>query len=284
MPSFKNLQYLVALKKTNHFSNAAKECYVSASTFSAGIAKLENELQVKLVERDNKNVRFTSAGNRIAKQAISVLSELNVLVSSSKLDFFESEITIGIIPTISTYILPNFLSNLSGQYPKLKVSFREDTSENLLKQLDSASIDFAIFAFPYELPNYIESFQVFSDPIYLIQHKNRNSKNYENESVLMLEQGHCLRSHILQNNEILNQHISNFSCTSISTLVAMVDSNIGVSFLPKMAIDFGILTHYPNINLEKGSTKAKREIGVIYRKNNQQEENIKKLAKLLIRD
>lgn len=284
MPSFKNLQYLVALKKTNHFSNAAKECYVSASTFSAGIAKLENELQVKLVERDNKNVRFTSAGNRIAKQAISVLSELNVLVSSSKLDFFESEITIGIIPTISTYILPNFLSSLSGQYPKLKVSFREDTSENLLKQLDSASIDFAIFAFPYELPNYIESFQVFSDPIYLIQHKNRNSKNYENESVLMLEQGHCLRSHILQNNEILNQHISNFSCTSISTLVAMVDSNIGVSFLPKMAIDFGILTHYPNINLEKGSTKAKREIGVIYRKNNQQEENIKKLAKLLIRD
>ena len=284
MPSFKNLQYLVALKKTNHFSNAAKECYVSASTFSAGIAKLENELQVKLVERDNKNVRFTSAGNRIAKQAISVLSELNGLVSSSKLDFFESEITIGIIPTISTYILPNFLSNLSGQYPKLKVSFREDTSENLLKQLDSASIDFAIFAFPYELPNYIESFQVFSDPIYLIQHKNRNSKKYENESVLMLEQGHCLRSHILQNNEILNQHISNFSCTSISTLVAMVDSNIGVSFLPKMAIDFGILTHYPNINLEKGSTKAKREIGVIYRKNNQQEENIKKLAKLLIRD
>ena len=284
MPSFKNLQYLVALKKTNHFSNAAKECYVSASTFSAGIAKLENELQVKLVERDNKNVRFTSAGNRIAKQATTVLSELNVLVSSSKLDFFESEITIGIIPTISTYILPNFLSNLSGQYPKLKVSFREDTSENLLKQLDSASIDFAIFAFPYELPNYIESFQVFSDPIYLIQHKNRNSKSYENESVLMLEQGHCLRSHILQNNEILNQHISNFSCTSISTLVAMVDSNIGVSFLPKMAIDFGILTHYPNINLEKGSTKAKREIGVIYRKNNQQEENIKKLAKLLIRD
>ncbi len=153
-----------------------------------------------------------------------------------------------------------------------------------MKQLDSASIDFAIFAFPYELPNYIESFQVFSDPIYLIQHKNRNSKNYENESVLMLEQGHCLRSHILQNNEILNQHISNFSCTSISTLVAMVDSNIGVSFLPKMAIDFGILIHYPNINLEKGSTKAKREIGVIYRKNNQQEENIKKLAKLLIRD
>jgi LysR family hydrogen peroxide-inducible transcriptional activator len=280
-PSIKNLQYLVALKKTNHFSNAAKECFVSASTFSAGIAKLENDLQVKLVERDNKNVRFTSAGNRITKQAMSVLAEMNVLVSTSKLDFFESEITIGVIPTISTYILPNFLSNINQSHPKLKVSFKEDTSENLLKHLDQAKIDFAIFAFPYELPDYIESFQVFADPIYFIQHKSRKSKEIDNGSLLMLEQGHCLRSHILQNNEISSKHISNFSCTSISTLVAMVDTNIGVSFLPRMAIDFGILSHYPNINIDLESTKAKRDIGVIYRKNNPQEDNIKKLAALL---
>jgi LysR family hydrogen peroxide-inducible transcriptional activator len=283
-PSIKNLQYLVALKKTNHFSNAAKECFVSASTFSAGISKLENDLQVKLVERDNKNVRFTSAGNRITKQAMSVLAEMNVLVSTSNLDFFESEITIGVIPTISTYILQNFLSNLTHSHPKLKVSFKEDTSENLLKQLDQAKIDFAIFAFPYELPDFIESFQVFADPIYFIQHKNRKSKVIDNGSLLMLEQGHCLRSHILQNNEISTKHISNFSCTSISTLVAMVDTNIGVSFLPRMAIDFGILSHYPNINIDLESTKAKRDIGVIYRKNNPQEENIKKLAMLLKAD
>ena len=283
-PSIKNLQYLVALKKTNHFSNAAKECFVIASTFSAGISKLENDLQVKLVERDNKNVRFTSAGNRITKQAMSVLAEMNVLVSTSKLDFFESEITIGVIPTISTYILPNFLSNITQSHPKLKVSFKEDTSENLLKDLDQAKIDFAIFAFPYEIPDYIESYQVFADPIYFIQHKNRKSKVIDNGSLLMLDQGHCLRSHILQNNEILSKHLSNFSCTSISTLVAMVDTNIGVSFLPRMAIDFGILSHYPNINIDLESTKAKRDIGVIYRKNNTQEDNIKKLAELLKSD
>ena len=245
-PSIKNLRYLVALKKTNHFSNAAKECFVSASTFSAGISKLENDLQIKLVERDNKNVHFTPAGNRITKQAKSVLAEMNVLISNSKLDFFESEITIGVIPTISTFILPNFLSNITQSYPKLKVSFKEDTSENLLKDLDQAKIDFAIFAFPYEMPDYIESYKVFADPIYFIQHKNRKSKVIDNGSLLMLEQGHCLRSHILQNNKILSKHISNFSCTSISTLVAMVDTNIGVSFLPRMAIDFGILSHYPN--------------------------------------
>ena len=236
-PTLKNLQYLIALKKTNHFSKAASECFVGPSTFSAGISKLEQDLEVLLVERDNKNVAFTPIGKRIVNQAMSVMTEMTTLVETAKLDFFESEVTIGVIPTISTYILPNFLSNLEKSHPKLKASFREDTSDNLLKQLEKANIDFAIFAFPYELPDYIEDFQVFRDSIYFIKHKNRNKKIIEDGSLLMLEQGHCLRSHILQSNEISNKHISNFSCTSISTLVAMVDMNIGVSFLPKMAID-----------------------------------------------
>ena len=282
-PTLKNLQYLIALKKTNHFSKAASECFVSPSTFSAGISKLEQDLEILLVERDNKNVAFTPIGKRIVNQAMSVMTEMTTLVEMAKLDFFESEVTIGVIPTISTYILPNFLSNLEKSHPKLKASFREDTSDNLLKQLEKATIDFAIFAFPYELPDYIEDFQVFRDSIYFIKHKNRNKKIIEDGSLLMLEQGHCLRSHILQSNEISNKHISNFSCTSISTLVAMVDMNIGVSFLPKMAIDYGTLDNYPNITLDKNSIKANRDIGVIYRKNNPQNENIKKLAQLLVK-
>jgi len=283
-PTLKNLKYLIALKKTNHFSKAASECFVSPSTFSAGISKLEQDLQVLLVERDNKHVLFTPIGKRIVNQAISAIAEINILVETAKLDFFESEITIGVIPTISTYILPNFLSNLDKHYPKLKASFQEDTSDNLLKQLENAKIDFAIFAFPYDLPEFIEDCQVFRDSIYFIQHKNRDKQAIENGSLLMLEQGHCLRSHILQNNDISNRHISNFSCTSISTLIAMVDMDIGVSFLPKMAIDYGTLDNYPNIAIDTDSSKSKRDIGVIYRKNNPQKKNIKKLAQLLVKN
>ena len=283
-PTLKNLKYLIALKKTNHFSKAASECFVSPSTFSAGISKLEQDLQVLLVERDNKHVLFTPIGKRIVNQAISAIAEINILVETAKLDFFESEVTIGVIPTISTYILPNFLSNLYKHYPKLKASFQEDTSDNLLKQLENARIDFAIFAFPYDLPEFIEDCQVFRDSIYFIQHKNRDKQAIENGSLLMLEQGHCLRSHILQNNDISNRHISNFSCTSISTLVAMVDMDIGVSFLPKMAIDYGTLDNYPNIAIDTDSSKSKRDIGVIYRKNNPQKKNIKKLAQLLVKN
>ncbi len=165
-PSLKNLQYLIALRKSNHFSRAASECFVSPSTFSAGISKLERDLNVELVQRDNRHVLFTPIGKRIANQAISVMAEINILVGTAQLDFFESEVSIGVIPTISTYILPNFLSNLNNHYPKLKVAFKEDTSDNLLKQLDQAKIDFAIFAFPYELPESIENFQVFSDSIH----------------------------------------------------------------------------------------------------------------------
>ena len=283
-PTLKNLKYLIALKKTNHFSKAASECFVSPSTFSAGISKLEQDLQVLLVERDNKHVLFTPIGKRIVNQAISAIAEINILVETAKLDFFESEVTIGVIPTISTYILPNFLSNLDKHYPKLKASFQEDTSDNLLKQLENARIDFAIFAFPYDLPEFIEDCQVFRDSIYFIQHKNRDKQAIENGSLLMLEQGHCLRSHILQNNDISNRHISNFSCTSISTLIAMVDMDIGVSFLPKMAIDYGTLDNYPNIAIDTDSSKSKRDIGVIYRKNNPQKKNIKKLAQLLVKN
>ena len=105
IPSLKNLQYLIALRKTNHFSKAASECFVSPSTFSAGIAKLESDLNVELVQRNNKSVLFTPTGKLVVNHAISVIAEINILVSTAKLDFFESEVAIGVIPTISTYCL-----------------------------------------------------------------------------------------------------------------------------------------------------------------------------------
>ena len=104
---------------------------MSPSTFSAGIAKLESDLNVELVQRNNKSVLFTQTGKLVVNHAISVMAEINILVSTAKLDFFESEVSIGVIPTISTYILPNFLSNLNKNYPKLKIIFKEDTSDNL---------------------------------------------------------------------------------------------------------------------------------------------------------
>ena len=152
---------------------------------------------------------------------------------------------------------------------------RLDDTKKIISRLEKHNVDLIEVGIP------------FSDPLADGETIQKSSKKaIENGSLLMLEQGHCLRSHILQNNDISNRHISNFSCTSISTLVAMVDMNIGVSFLPKMAIDYGTLDKYPNISIDMDmdSSKTKRDIGVIYRKNNPQKENIKKLAQLLVKN
>lgn len=282
LPSLKNLQYLSALEKTMHFSRAAKLCYVSASTFSAGIAKLEQDLQVQLVERTNKTVVFTNLGKKIVKQANLTIESATGLVELSKLDFFESELTIGVIPTISTYLLPNYLKNLTKKYPKLKVSFVENTSDNLIQMLDRSTIDFAIFAFPFDVPSHIDSAQVFSDPLCYIKPVNHKDSTIGDGELLLLEQGHCLRSHILNSQSISSAQISDFSCTSISTLIAMVDMGIGVSFLPKMAVDSGVLSNYPNIIVETNNQHLAREVGVVYRKTNLQKTNIKTLAELLV--
>lgn len=282
LPSLKNLQYLSALEKTMHFSRAAKLCYVSASTFSAGIAKLEQDLQVQLVERTNKTVVFTSLGKQIVKQANLIIDHAKGLVELSKIDFFESELTIGVIPTISTYLLPNYLKNIAKIYPKLKVSFIENTSENLIKMLDESTIDFAIFAFPFDLPTHIESMQVFCDPLYYIKHVKHQGSQVGEGELLLLEQGHCLRSHILSSQSISTAQISDFSCSSISTLIAMVDMDIGVSFLPKLAIDFGVLSNYPNIVVNTNHQHLVRDIGVVYRKTSLQKTNIQTLARMLI--
>lgn len=279
--TIKNLKYLLALHKTQHFGKAAGASFVSPSTFSTGISNLEKSLGVILIERDNKNVLFTPIGERIVQQARLAINEVGALIEIAHTDFFHSEITIGVIPTISTYLLPQFIANLNKHHPGLKVAFKEDTSERLIAQLEEAKIDMAIFAFPYDLPDFIDYVEVFKDPICFIRHQNRGGKIIEDGSLLMLEQGHCLRSHILQNNRILNQHIANFSCTSIDTLLAMVNIDFGVSFLPKMALDFGVLEHYPNVVTDDNCNQAKRGVGVIFRKNNPHAENIQQLAQLL---
>lgn len=280
LPSTKNLQYLVALKDTLHFSKAAEQCFVSQSTLSAGIAKLEQDLNAELVERDNKRVVFTPLGNKVVTQAQTTLVNLQDLVETASVGFLESEISVGAIPTIATYILPNFLAQVSAKFPKLKISFVEDTSDNLLARLANNQIDFAIFAFPYEVPDNIEKYELFNDTLHLVKHRQKTGDQIGQGELLLLEQGHCLRSHIMQGHDISKPQLSDFSCSSISTLIAMLDMQLGVSFLPKIALDFGVLSPYPNL-LASDDNRACRSVGVIYKKHNPHREAIQQLADIL---
>ncbi len=282
LPSLKNLEYLVTLSKYLNFSKAAKACFVSQSTLSAGITKLEQDLDACLVERSNKSVKFTKIGLSVVNQANIVIHSTKDLIDVTKVDFFHSHITIGIIPTISAYLLPNFINNLKVAYPKLKLTFIEDKSEVLLKKIQTMEIDFAIFAFPYDIPNNIETYTIFKDPLLFIHHKGRKQSNVKQQELLLLEQGNCLRDQIISSCKIKKNQISDCSCSSLATLIAMVNMNSGVSLLPKMAIQQNILTPYPDIQINKNTlAQASRDIGIIYRKKNSQAKNILKTAKLI---
>ncbi|BAS67429.1 MAG: LysR family transcriptional regulator [Gammaproteobacteria bacterium] len=276
LPSLKNLTYLLALKKHLHFSKAAKACFVSQSTLSAGINKLEQDLNVQLVERTNKYVLFTPIGVRIAKYAQDVMFSMQDLIGVADLDFFNSTIKIGIIPTIAAYLLPEFVAKVKQNYPKLKLVIIEDTSANLLLKVAQLEIDFAIFAFPFEERENIIQKRIFEDKLYLVKHQNG-----QNNELLLLEQGHCLRSHILDNDNIDKTKVSEYTCASLETLVIMINMEIGVSFLPKIVIDSGILDKYPELIIDKNQVVLSRDIGIIYRKNTPNEDGILTLSLFL---
>ncbi|SMN17317.1 Hydrogen peroxide-inducible genes activator [uncultured Candidatus Thioglobus sp.] len=270
-PSIKNLHYLLALKQHLHFSKAANACFVSQSTLSAGISKLEQDLNIKLVERNNKSVLFTPLGEKVTQYADKVIASMHDLVTICNTNFFESTITVGVIPTISAYLLPNFVAKIKTKYPKLKLVIIEDTSQNLLLKVEQLKLDFAIFAFPFEEKTNIIQTPIFKDDLVLVKHKNT-----QNNDLLLLEQGHCLRSHILDN--IDKTKVSQYTCASLETLVMMVDMEIGVSFLPKIAIDSGILDKYPALTIDKNQPKISRRIGIIHRKDNPNQDNILALS------
>jgi LysR family hydrogen peroxide-inducible transcriptional activator len=274
IPSIKNLNYLLALKQHLHFSKAAKACFVSQSTLSAGISKLEQDLNAKLVERNNKSVIFTSLGEKVVKYTAKVIFSMQDLITIVNLNFFESTLKIGVIPTISAYLLPKFVAKIKLKYPKLKLIIIEDTSQNLLLKVEQLKLDFAIFAFPFEKIENIIQKTIFQDELILVKHKNTL-----NNDLLLLEQGHCLREHILDN--INKTKISQYSCVSLETLVIMINMEIGVSFLPKITINSGILDKFPSLIIDKKQKKLSRHIGIIYRKNNPNQENILALSLFL---
>src|SRR5206468_6948746 len=130
LPTIKQLQYLVALRRHGHFGRAAQACFVTQSTLSAGLRELESLLGVTLVERTRRVVRFTSLGEKVADKAVRVLLETEELadIASSQGTPLHGELRIGVIPTIAPFLLPAILPRLRAQWPEVKLYLREETS------------------------------------------------------------------------------------------------------------------------------------------------------------
>lgn len=291
LPTIKQLRYFVALEKHKHFGNAAKSCFVSQSAFSVAIKELEKHLGAQLVDRTNKSVTITRTGREIANHARHCLRDLEYLaeVAHSDQKPLTGRLNLGIIPTIAPFILPKLLPKLRKQYPDLQLYLREDTTQSSHASLIEGELDLILIALPYKLSN-VEIMPLFKDHFSLACHKNTklldpkkySLANLPKESVLLLEDGHCLRDHALSACKIRNQDtVSRFAASSLLTLISMVDSDIGITYLTEMAKNSSLL-HNTDVKTYPLDKKSYREIGLAWRKGSAREEEFKMLGDVLV--
>lgn len=290
LPTIKQLRYFVALEKHQHFGNAAKACFVSQSAFSVAIKELESQLGAQLVDRTNKSVTITRTGREIATHARLCLRDIEYLseVAHSNQQPLTGRLNLGIIPTIAPFILPDLLPKLRSEYPELRMYLREETTQICHNLLIDGELDLLMIALPYKLSN-VEVLPLFKDPFLLACHKDSKLINPENyslddlpkESLLLLEDGHCLRDHALSACKIRDQDmVSRFAASSLLTLVSMIDSDIGITYLTEMSKNSSLLEN-TDINTYPMDDKSFREIGLVWRKGSAREEEFRMLGETI---
>jgi LysR family hydrogen peroxide-inducible transcriptional activator len=247
LPSLQQLRFLCALAEQCHFGRAAESCAVTQSTLSGGIKELEARLGITLFERSHRHVMLTPLGKEIATRAQRLLVDAEELVGLARnaQEPLSGPLRFGVIPTVGPYVLPSLLSHLGTALPKLKLHVREAPTTVLLDKLARGELDVLLVAVPYELGD-VETMQIAEDPIVvamprnhpLAHHKVVSRDDLAREQVLLIEDGHCLRSHSLQACRIVNPVRNEvFQATSLRTLVQMVAANLGITLIPQIAVD-----------------------------------------------
>ena len=287
LPTVKQLRYLIALEKHLHFGKAAESCFVTQSAFSVAIKELETLLNTSLVDRTNRSVVFTSTGTLVAQQARLAIFDLEGIIDITKSvqEPLSGPLKMGVIPTIAPFLLPKILPTIRKRFPKLELYLKEEQTKKIHELLLDGDLDILLLALPFDLKN-TESTILFNDPFKLAFRKgtklvdtNNFSPNKINkESILLLEDGHCLRDHAISACSLSKRDkISKFSASSLYSLIQMVDSDLGVTFVPKMAIDSGILKQTKVATAEL-KDKSYREIGLSWRKSSVRENEFNLLA------
>jgi LysR family hydrogen peroxide-inducible transcriptional activator len=291
LPTIKQLQYLVSLHEHGHFGRAAEASFVSQSTLSAGIRELESLLGVTLVERSRRVVRFTPLGETVVAKAHRLLreaEELSDLVQASGKPL-SGELRMSVIPTIAPFLLPKMLPRLRRERPQLKLFLREETSDAAVESLNHGRVDCALLALPFATGE-VDYEHISDDRLFVAFPKDdpRNPPDLippemiDEGRLLLLEDGHCLKAHALAacNRPELRSNATMIG-TSLHTLVQMVDNGLGLTMLPQMALDAGILNNTDVVARPLDAENASREIALIWRKNSPRAEEFKLLAKEL---
>lgn len=251
LPTPQQLRYLVMLAEKGHFGRAASACAVSQSTLSAGLLTLERGLDSQILDRAvAKHPVFTPLGLELVVKARAALSALSAIAEAADAARapMSGPLRLGIIPTIGPFLLPRLMPQLRERYRALRLFLREDLTERLLDQLDAGLLDMVILAQPCAcgrvevLPLAQDEFLVaFPFGHRFMGRESIRGDEFAAEQLLLLEDGHCLREHVLAVCGTELKREQQFAATSLHTLVQMVAGGLGLTLVPKLAVDAGVL-------------------------------------------
>lgn len=244
--TLRQLQYVVAIADTRSFREASERCRVSQPALSAQLAALEGALGVRLFERDARRVSETAAGSELVERARAAVRAADEVVAAAQRsrDPLAGRLRLGVIPTISPYLLPSLTPALREAFPKLVSLWVEDKTEVLVRRLAEGSLDAAVLAREAELGD-LELEPIASDDFVLVappQHALGRGRapvelaELADVDVLLLDDGHCFRDQALSFCARATAHELEFRATSLPTLVQMVAGSRAVTLLPALAV------------------------------------------------
>lgn len=291
--NLRDLKYLVAVAEHQHFGRAAEACFVSQPTLSTQLKKLEQTLGVTLIERTNRRVMLSPEGEQIVAQAQRILVEVNALTAMSEhlRDPMGGELRLGIIPTIAPYLLPKILAPIAAEFPNMNIQLTEGQTSHITRMLKHGDLDAVLLALPLPMQEEnIEEAELYTEAFLFAvaaehpkaQKRSVSTEDLQDEEVLLLEDGHCLRDQALA---ICHAHrgveSSNFSATSLETLRQLVAANMGITLMPELAVatleDANPRVRYIPFSGEVPS----RTLGLCWRSSSTRAELLADLAKAL---
>lgn len=286
-PTLRQLHYLCVLAEKSSFRMAAEACFVSQSTLSSGIKQLEDSLQAQLVDRSNPHFCLTPLGETVLVRAQILLRDVDDLVVSVQQSeqILSGKFRLGIIPSIGPFLLPRALPSLRKAYPDLRLYLREALTRDLLVDLRAGRLDAAVLALPYQLDDL--SVQIFGRDHFRIAVPKGHSlcrkqlvakADLREETLILLEDGHCLRDHILASLKRGLNEGDDVHATSLITIVQMVANGLGVTLLPELAVRSGLVN---GLDLEvrpMDGREAERDLALVWRAQSALEQNCMPLA------
>ncbi len=250
--NIQQLEYLIAVDKYKHFGNAAQACFITQPTLSAMIQKFEDEMDVRIFDRTTHPIRTTDIGAEIIVEARKVIDSINELKNKASLlnNVLAGKMNLGIIPTVSGFILPTEIFDFLKNNPKIELNVKEMTTENIIKALKSGELDAGIISTPFSAANEFYHDFLFNEELMLYstdedQKQEKDSfvvpEEIDVQKVWLLEEGNCLRTQFeniceLRENTMKPKNLE-FVASNINTLIQIVDKLGGISILPELAIE-----------------------------------------------